>query len=49
MPAWHQAPARSLDAFAAANALKWGEIAAREDWARGLWCGARLWAAHRSR
>ncbi|MEU5713857.1 MULTISPECIES: hypothetical protein [Streptomyces] len=49
MPAWHQAPARSLDAFAAANAVKWGEIAAREDWARGLWRGARLWAGHRSR
>ncbi|SEC09911.1 Phosphotransferase enzyme family protein [Streptomyces sp. 2231.1] len=49
MPAWHQAPARSLDAFAAANAVKWGEIAAREDWAHGLCRSSRLWAAHRSR
>ncbi|MFC9284987.1 aminoglycoside phosphotransferase [Streptomyces collinus] len=49
IPAWHQAPARSLDAFARANAAKWSEIARREEWARGLCRAARLWAAHRGR
>ncbi|WP_435613764.1 aminoglycoside phosphotransferase [Streptomyces sp. 1222.5] len=49
MPAWHQAPARSLDVFAAANAAKWSGIAEHEEWAQGLCHAARLWAAHRSR
>ncbi|MFF9363700.1 aminoglycoside phosphotransferase [Streptomyces griseoluteus] len=49
MPAWHRAPARSLDAFAAANAAKWSAIAEREDWAQGLCRAARVWAAHRGR
>ncbi|AGS67044.1 hypothetical protein B446_34265 [Streptomyces collinus Tu 365] len=49
MPAWQQAPAYSLDVFAAANAAKWSAIAEKEEWAHGLCHAARLWAEHRIR
>ncbi|MGW2725113.1 aminoglycoside phosphotransferase [Streptomyces sp. NPDC001492] len=49
VPAWHTAPARSLNAFARATVSVWKQIANGETdpWVRGMLDAARSWSAHR--
>lgn len=50
IPAWHVAPRASVDAFAAANANLWEEIAGDtpDTWTGRMLDAAQLWATHRS-
>lgn len=48
-PAWHTAPARSLDAFARSTVSVWEQIADGETdpWVHGMLNAAHTWNAHR--
>ncbi|MEU5424047.1 aminoglycoside phosphotransferase [Streptomyces olivoreticuli] len=50
VPAWHTAPREGVDAFAAANANLWEEIAgdAPDAWTSRMLGAARRWSAYRS-
>ncbi|MFE7271235.1 aminoglycoside phosphotransferase [Streptomyces sp. NPDC057623] len=49
VPAWHTAPAESLDVFARATVSVWEGIASgqTEPWVLGMLNAARTWSAHR--
>ena len=51
IPSWEQAPPRSVDEFALAQARMWAEIAAEssQPWTKSLAAASSLWSAHREK